>query len=375
MYSDSSNKALTYSALGAIFFHGLLFFAYLNFVLLRPESRTIVINNVDLLLQEKEAQVPKTPAHKTLDFLKLALPKIPKIETVRAPVMPAIDIKTPEARRKTFDLPKNLRERAGRIQEHERLVLDTAKRAASAMSADLGIKAERSAMALAPKIELEEVGMRKAPALPENLKFDENARSYTPQTMQELNIAVDRARKVSALPQGLSEREGGADTLHENVRIAPAMPERLAEAQSAPVESAAQGLRAKPVISAAALGGLKNASIKQAEEPKKVEIEGPLSRRKVLKYYVPEFPAWARDRGLLEASVAIKFYVNNAGRVLDNASVEKTSGYGALDRVALDAIRKWQFEPVSGGMQHAKRVSQVGVSRQWGIITFRFVTD
>ena len=47
---------------------------------------------------------------------------------------------------------------------------------------------------------------------PENLRFDENARSYTPQTMQELNIAVDRARKVSALPQGLAEREGGADT-------------------------------------------------------------------------------------------------------------------------------------------------------------------
>lgn len=344
--------------------HGLLFFAYLNFVLLRPESRNIVISNVDLLLQEKEAQAPRAPVHKTLDFLKLALPKIPKIETARAPVMPAIDIKTPEVRRKAFDLPQNLRERSGRVQEQERLEMDTAKRAASAMSADLGIKAERSAMALAPKIELEEVGMRKAPALPENLKFDESARSFTPQTMQELNIAVDRAKKVSALPQGLSERQGGADTLRESARIAPAMPERLAEAQSAPAESVTRGLREKPVISAAALGGLKSASIKQAEEPKKVEIEGPLSRRKVLKYYAPEFPAWARDRGLLEASVAIKFYVNNAGRVLDNASVEKTSGYGALDRVALDAIKRWQFEALAGG-----------ASRQWGIITFRFVTD
>ena len=206
--------------------------------------------------------------------------------------------------------------------------------------------------------------MKKAPTLPENLKFDENARSFTPQTMQELNIAVDRAKKVSALPQGLSERQGGVDAIRESARIAPAMPERLAEAQAAPGESLTQGLRAKPVISPVGLGGFKGASMKQAEETKKVEIEGPLSKRKVLKYYVPAFPAWARDRGLLEASVSIKFYVDNTGRVLDSASVEKTSGYGALDRSAMDAIKQWQFEPLSGA-----------ASRQWGIITFRFVTD
>jgi TonB family protein len=364
MYSDSSNNSFAYAAIGAILFHGLLFFAYLNFVLLRPETRNIVISNVDLLLQEKEVRTPRTSAGKTLDFLKLAMPKIPKIEMARAPVLPAIDIKTPEARRKNFELPEKLLERSGRAQAQERLEMDTSKRAASAMSADLGIKAERASVALAPRIELEEVGARKAPALPENLKFDESARSYTPQTMQELNVAVDRARKVAALPQGISERQGEVGTMRESARIAPAMPERLAEARSAPVDNAAQGLRARPVISAAALGGLKSATMKQAEEPKKVEIEGPLSRRKVLKYYVPVFPAWARDRGLLEASVAIKFYVDNSGRVLDNASVEKTSGYGALDKVAVDAIKKWLFEPLTGA-----------AARQWGVITFRFVTD
>jgi TonB family protein len=104
--------------------------------------------------------------------------------------------------------------------------------------------------------------------------------------------------------------------------------------------------------------------MKQAEASRKVEIEGPLSKRKVLKYYVPEFPAWAGDLGLLEASVAIKFYVDNSGRVLDDTSVEKTSGYGALDRLAAGAIKRWRFEPLSGA-----------ASRQWGIITFRFVTD
>jgi TonB family protein len=364
MYPDSSNKSLVYASLGAILFHGLVFFVYLNFVLLGPAARTMVINNVDLLVQEKEAQAPKTSSHKTLDFLKLAMPKIPKIEAVPAPRLPSIEIKTPEARRKNFDLPDKLLERSGRAQAQERLEMDTSKRAASALTADLGIKAERAAVSLAPRIELEEVGMRKAPSLPENLKFDENARSYTPQTMQELNIAVDRARKVAALPQGISERQGEVGALRESARIAPAAPERLAEAQSAPVESAAQGLRARPVISVAALEGFKGASVKQAEEPKKIEIEGPLSKRKVLKYYVPVFPAWARDRGLLEAAVSVKFYVDNSGRVLDDTSVEKTSGYGALDRVAVDAIKQWRFEAIAGTS-----------SRQWGVITFRFVTD
>jgi len=357
-------KILLYSALGAVLFHGLLFFLYLNFVLLVPETRNIVISNVDLLLQEKEARVPKAPGNKTLDFLKLALPKIPRIETAQAPRLPVIDIKAPEARRKNFDLPQKLLERSGRVRTQERLEMDTAKRAASAMSADLGIKAERATAALAPRIELEEVGMKRAPTLPENLKFDENARSFTPQTMQELNIAVDRAKKVSALPQGLSERQGGVAALRESARISPAMPERLAEARVAPADSLTRGLRAKPVISAAGLGGLKSASMKQAEETKKVEIEGPISKRKVIKYFVPSFPAWARDRGLLEASVSIKFFVDNTGRVLDNTSVEKTSGYGALDRSAMDALKKWQFERIGGA-----------ASRQWGIITFRFVTD
>ena len=363
MYSHS-DKTLVYSAIGAVLFHGLLFFFYVNFVLLAPETRNIIISNVDLLLQEKEVRVPKAPGNKTLDFLKLALPKIPKIEAAAAPRLPVIDIKAPETRRKSFDLPQKLLERSGRVQAQERLDMDTSKRAATALNADLGIKAEHVIAALAPRIELDEVGMEKAPNLPENLKFDENARSFTPQTMQELNIAVDRARKVSALPQGLAEMQGGVSAIRESARIVPAAPERLAQARVAPAESLTQGLRAKPVISAAGLGGLKGAFIKQAEETKRVEIEGPLSKRKVLKYYVPAFPPWARDRGLLEASVSIKFYVDNSGRVLDSASVEKTSGYGALDRSALDAIKRWQFEPFGGA-----------ASRQWGIITFRFVTE
>ena len=358
-----SDKTLIYSAIGAVLFHVLLLFFYINFILIGPKTRNVVINNVDLLLQDKTARIPKPAGNKTLDFLKLALPKLPKIE-IPVARLPTIDIKAPEkAPKKNFELPK-LNERVGRVQAQERLDMDTAKRAATAMNANLDIKADHNAVALAPRIELEEVGMKKAPAMPENLKFDESAHSVTPQTMQELSIAVGRAKQGSAQPQGLTERKGEVESVLSS-RIAPAMPERLAEAQGAPQEEdVTQGLRSKPVISVAGLSGLKGSSVKQAEEPKKVEIEGPLSKRRVRKFYVPDFPSWARDRGLLEASVSVKFYVDTTGRVLDATSIEKTSGYGALDRLAVDAIKQWQFESLAGAP-----------SRQWGIITFRFVTD
>ena len=64
-----------------------------------------------------------------------------------------------------------------------------------------------------------------------------------------------------------------------------------------------------------------------------------------------------------EAEVRIKFYVSPAGDVLPDLRVETTSGYGRLDRLALDSLKTWTFEPIGGA------------GRQWGIITFRFVLE
>ncbi|MBU2574822.1 MAG: energy transducer TonB [Elusimicrobia bacterium] len=365
MYSESSNKTLTYSAAGAVLFHGLLVFFYLNFVLLRPETGNIVISNVDLLMQEKTASAPKPKPvrNKTFDFLKLALPAIPKIEAAPAARLPTIDIKTPEARRTAVAVAQKLPERSGRLQAQEKLEMNTAKRAATVLNADLGIRAERTAVALAPRIELEEVGMKKAPPLPGGLKFDETARAEKPRTMQALNIAVERAKKISALPQGLAENTAAINPAGGLARVSVAMPDKIADAGGKKVELAA-GLRKQPALTAAAFKNPVSEGIKDAQTPKKVEIEGPLSKRKVTAYYVPPFPDWAGSRGILEASAAVKFYVDNSGAVLDNVSVERSSGYGELDRLAIEAIKKWRFEPLPGAP-----------SRQWGIITFRFVVE
>jgi len=361
MYQGDS-KTVTYSVIASAGFHAVLFFFYFYFVLMRPETRSIVLSNVDLIMQEKEVRV-KAPENKTLSFLKMALPVIPKITAPEVPRMAQIDIKTPDRHRAALDLPKALSERSGRVTAAQKLEMDAGKRVDGGIKdAGLDIKADRSAQAMAPRIELEEVGFKKAPSLPQGLKFEDAGPAVRPQTMQELNLAVDNARRSAAAPQALSERQGSVAAARAAPAIAGA-PQRLTEARSAGVQLAA---RAQPVISAGTLSLRHNEALRAADAPaaQRLEITGPLSKRKVVKYYAPAFPEWARDRGILEAAVSIKFYVDNSGRVLDNTTVERTSGYGALDRLAADAIKRWAFEPVTGP-----------VSKQWGIITFRFLSD
>jgi TonB family protein len=100
-----------------------------------------------------------------------------------------------------------------------------------------------------------------------------------------------------------------------------------------------------------------------AAQRKGVEIEGPLSGRKVVAYSVPPFPDWASRQGIMEAEVAIRFTVDAEGAVMPGMSVERTSGYGRLDRLAMDSLRSWRFAPAPG------------TGAQWGVITFRFIQE
>ena len=94
---------------------------------------------------------------------------------------------------------------------------------------------------------------------------------------------------------------------------------------------------------------------------KGVEIEGPLSNRKVISYQVPPFPKFLSDQGVEQAEVKIRFFVSAAGAVQSNMRVELTSGYGQLDRLAMEYLKSWRFEPIGAD-----------AGNQWGIITFRF---
>jgi TonB family protein len=104
-------------------------------------------------------------------------------------------------------------------------------------------------------------------------------------------------------------------------------------------------------------------SAQATAQKKGVEIEGPLADRKISAYSVPPFPDWARSQGILEASVGIRFTVDEDGIVMSGMRVVNTSGYGRLDKLAMESLKSWRF------------ASQPGAGVQWGVITFRFVVE
>lgn len=61
------------------------------------------------------------------------------------------------------------------------------------------------------------------------------------------------------------------------------------------------------------------------------------------KYDPPEYPALARTGGI-EGTVMVKITVDERGRVI-RASIIQSTAQGIFDKAALEAVRKWIFEP------------------------------
>lgn len=72
------------------------------------------------------------------------------------------------------------------------------------------------------------------------------------------------------------------------------------------------------------------------------QITGPLANRQVIAREVPQYPDWARSKGI-EAAVVLQFTVSPEGAVKDNIFVIRTSGYPQMDDLAVQALKKWKF--------------------------------
>jgi TonB family protein len=77
-----------------------------------------------------------------------------------------------------------------------------------------------------------------------------------------------------------------------------------------------------------------------------MEIVGPAAKRKAI--YQPKFklPSWIEERGIRPGEIKIKFWVQPDGTV-DRTFIEKSSGYGSLDRLAEEAILRWRFHRIN----------------------------
>ena len=92
-------------------------------------------------------------------------------------------------------------------------------------------------------------------------------------------------------------------------------------------------------------------------------ITGDLANREIVEKVIPQFPYWAKTKGV-GATIALRFTVMQNGIVKETVIVEKTSGSLQWDQMVISALKKWKFVPItSGGLRQD----------QTGVITFQFV--
>ncbi|MDE2492196.1 MAG: energy transducer TonB [Elusimicrobia bacterium] len=357
MSPDAARGRLPAWAIVSIAFHAGLLALFFGMTREAPKQAAQVVEGVSLLLpsaQPRPAEAaPKPKPLSTFDFLKLALPTIP-----RAAAPEQMSLKLPEEKLHLAEAPK-LQDRAHRDLGPKLKALDLSH--ARTAPEDLSVKfhdRRQAEAALAALPRLEDVGQRRVANLPQALKLEERRRE-----------AVSQIGLPSAdLPE--TSRRRGLEAAQALQDAAPP-PEERRSALSSLLPSSPIGLSDRPQAAPKpdALSApvpkieRRRAKIAAASAPKAVDIEGPLADRRVTAYRVPPFPDWLKNRGILEADVRIRFTVDETGAVRPGMRVVSTSGDSRLDQVAMDSLKNWRFEPKPGA----------GV--EWGVITFRFVLE
>lgn len=331
------------------------FLLFLHMSQIGPKSRPVNVTDVDFIRVLRPQPAPqvkaKAPPPTLTQFLKMALPAVRKAE------IRAVAPKLPDIRRAPLPAAPKLDERT-RLAQPKLETLDLDKRRVDAARIEAKLE-ERRVAKLAELPRLEDVGRRQVRNLPQAIKLEEQRQEAVAlRTIGSVPVApARRGLPAAAVLQEATPQQAG--------RLERAITSFLPTAAE---PTALQPRAAEPPplmrkIESAPVAVPKRTADIQAEKKKTVEIEGPLADRRVLSYEVPEFPDWAKQRNIIEAEVVIHFTVDPEGRVLSDMRVERTSGYGQLDRLSMESLRRWRFAPISAS------------ERQWGRITFRFILE
>ena len=368
---------LPVSATSSLGLHLGLALLYLHLVHLSAEQHKRILNNVDfkkIIIHKVQAPVvkptvvekPKPP--KLMEFLKLALPSIPK------PAIQEMKINLPDVK-KPLQLAQVKLEDKGRLEQMKKVeALDLNSKRNELAQLNVEAKdSSRKIAALAAAPMLEDVGTHRVRNLPQALALEQRRREAV--VMQTLDKAIPTARERStaaqmtpaALQDAAQAVESRSRLLSKIASMLPTqevnMAPRLEELRRASSESSEAIKKKLDSFTPPPLAQKRQEELKPEEKKKSVEIEGPLADRKIVAYDIPQFPDWAKQQGVIEAEVAIRFWVSPAGDVLSDMQVARLSGYGQLDRLAMESLKKWKFLPLATS------------ERQWGIITFRFILE
>ncbi len=121
------------------------------------------------------------------------------------------------------------------------------------------------------------------------------------------------------------------------------------------------GIRAKdiPFSLNDKTGSLQGSGNSSHGRTKGFEISGPLAGRPLLSKVLPVYPAWAGEKGI-RASARIYYAIDLQGHVNPSLRITKTTGYPALDQLAINAVKQWTYAPSSEQ------------GDKWGIATIEF---
>lgn len=355
-----NERRMPVAAVASIAVHALFFLLFLYTAKRAAEGPTHVISNVDLIIKVKDAATPPSAEQRvkatTMDFLKLALPSIPKVSAPRM-----MDVAIPQDRKPLMpEIPSKIEDR-GRLQEVPKLAgVDLGSRALDMAKVDAKIPTRRAAaIAEAPKL-VEEVGRRRV-AMPAAMPLQDAGRAGAGlQAIRGPVIPETRRPAAGAMAPALQEAQPTIEAGGLAGKLAAFLPEARPlgmQPQSAPMPSALK----TPVAETKAPPRKAQAIIQ--EKKKAVELEGPIADRRVASYDIPVFPQWAREQGVIEAQVKIRFWVSKEGDVQPDLRIEHTSGYLRLDRHAMESLKKWKFAPI------------FTEEKQWGVITFTFLLE
>ena len=321
-----------------------------------PKQAEVSVGDVALMIQAqkpKAAAVPRRAVKlSTMDLLKLALPTAPR---AAAPAQLSVPIM--EHKVALVAAPK-LEDKANRaLPKLDALNLD--KHPVDMARLDVKMDRRTAATTLAALPRLEDVGRKRVKDLPKALALEDSRREAVAAVgVPALSIKTTSRGQAMAAMSVLKEAPQERSP-ENNIGLGTLLPQRpeMREARAATVMA--------PKLDKPAPAVHRQAPATQAEVPKKkaVEIEGPLADRKVEASAVPPFPDWAKNQGIMEADVAIRFTVDEDGNVMSGMTLVNSSGYGRLDKLTMDTLKDWRFAPKPGA----------GV--QWGVITFRFVLE
>lgn len=132
--------------------------------------------------------------------------------------------------------------------------------------------------------------------------------------------------------------------------VAPSLSESLAAPSS--IGGDLQSLSAGVVSEASGGGGGMNITQGETSTAQLVQETGGQSRpARVIQFVNPVYPQSAQARGI-EGFVVLEIVISERGMVTE-ARVVTAQPQGLFDQVAIDAIRKWTFEP---GLENGKTV-------------------